>query len=213
MADLTTRAGKGSELNFVELDENFQEIARRTDQGWDDLVSPMTIQTGAPDAPTLTEWIDGFYLPEFNHTNDLCVLGQFHINHRYKLGTMMYPHLHFSISGADTAGGVVRLGFRYKLARRHDSTGQTTFTAPVELALNFTIPAGGAITHFVAEIPDGQGIPGTHIEPDMMILMQSFRRATHPNDTFAGSIWAMTHDIHYECDVASTPNRSPDFYA
>lgn len=213
MTHLTTRQGKGLALTYGELDGNFTELERRTGDGWDDLVSPMTIQTGAPDAPTLTEWLNGYFLPEFNATNDLCVLGQFHINHRYKLGTMLYPHLHFSISGADTGGGVVRLGFRYTLARRHDSTGQTTFTTPVELSLDFTIPAGGAITHFVAEVPDGFGIPATHVEPDMMILMQSFRRGTHINDTFVGSIWAMTHDIHYECDVASTPNRSPNFYA
>jgi hypothetical protein len=106
------------------------------------------------------------------------------------------------------------LGFRYKLARRHDSTGQIKFTTAVELRLEFTIPSNSAGTHFVAEVPEGQGIPATHLEPDVMILMETFRRAgTDAADTFNGSIWAITHDIHYEVDRLATKNRAPDFYA
>ncbi len=208
---ITRRLVKGTRLTNAEGDANLDHFDVKTMDGWDDLVAPMTIQTGAPDAPTLTEWVDGFYLPEFNHTNDLCVLGQFHINHRYKMGTEMLPHLHFGAT--DTSGGVVRLGFRYKLARRHDSSGQITFTSAVEIALDFTIPAGTATKNFVAEVPAGQGIPSTHLEPDVMILMQTFRRATHINDTYPGSIWAMTHDLHHQVDRASTLNRAPNFYA
>lgn len=201
----------GRLLTPAEVDGNFQGLDTKTKDGWTDLVSPMEIQTGAPDAPTLTEWVDGFFLPELNHTNDLCVLGKFHVNHNYKLGTELLPHLHFAAT--DTSGGVVRLGFRYKLARRHDSSGQLTFTAPVEIALDFTIPAGVSQKNFVAEVPEGQGIPGTHLEPDVIILMQTFRRGTHLNDTFPGSIWAMTHDFHHQADRAATLNRAPDFYA
>lgn len=212
MSHLLTSSAKGAPLTPTEADANLALLETRTGDGWDDLVAPMEIQAGSPDAPSLTEWMDHMWLPEFNHTNDLAVLGKFHVNHQYKLGTMMYPHLHFSPND-DAVSGVVRLVFRYKLARRHDSTGQVKFTNAVELALDFTIPLNSAGTHFVAEVPEGFGIPSTHIEPDMMILMETFRRATHPNDTFDGSIWAMTHDIHYECDRIATPNRAPDFYA
>jgi hypothetical protein len=212
MSHLTTRSGKGASLTYGEMDGNWNELDRRTGDGWDDLVAPMEIQTGSPAAPTLTEWMEGMYFPEFNHTNDLAVLGKFHINHRYKLGTMLYPHFHFSPND-NAPSGVVVLGFRYKLARRHDSTGQVKFTNAVELRLEFTIPSNSAGTHFVAEVPTGFGIPATHIEPDVMVLMETFRRATDLADTFEGSIWGQTHDLHYECDVASTPNRAPDFYA
>lgn len=208
---ITRRLVKGSRLTIAEGDANLDHFDLKTKDGWADLVAPMEIQEGAPDAPTLTEWVEGFFLPEFNHTNDLCVLGKFHVNHSYKPGTEMLPHLHFGAT--DTSGGVVRLGFRYKLARRHDSTGQLIFTAATEIALDFTIPAGNSQKNFVAEVPEGQGIPATNLEPDVMILMQTFRRATHGNDTFPGSIWAMTHDLHHQVDRAATPNRAPDFYA
>lgn len=210
MSHLLTSSGKGAPLTPTEADGNLTLLETRTGDGWNDLVAPMEIQTGAPDAPTLSEWVEGYFLPEFNHTNDLCVLGKFHVNHGYLLGSELLPHLHFGAT--DTSGGVVRLGFRYKLARRHDSTGQLTFTAATEIALDFTIPAGNSQRNFVAEVPLGQGIPGTHVEPDTMILMQTFRRATHPNDTFPGSIWAMTHDLHHEVDRMSTINRAPNFY-
>lgn len=206
------RSSKGSDLTPAECDANNLQFDTKTKDGWDDLVSPMSIQTGSPDAPNLTEWMEHMWLPEFNHTNDLAVLGLFHVNHKYKLGTMMYPHFHFSPND-DAVSGVVRLGFRYKLARRHDSTGQIKFTNAVELSLDFTIPLNSAGTHFVAEVPEGFGIPSTHLEPDVMILMETFRRATHPNDTFEGSIWGQTHDIHYEVDRLSTINRAPNFYA
>lgn len=208
---LTRRLVKGSRLTNAEGDANIDHFDLKTQDGWADLVAPMDIQAGAPDAPTLTEWANGYYLPELSHTNDLAVLGKFHVNHNYKLGTEMLPHLHFVCT--DNSSGVVRLGFRYSLARRHDSTGQITFTTPAEISLDFTIPANSANTHFVAEVPDGQGIPATHIEPDVMILMETFRRGSHVNDTFPGSIWAMTHDLHHQIDRAATINRSPNFYA
>lgn len=212
MTHILTRQAKGAALTYGELDGNFIEVERRTGDGWDDLVAPMDIQVGSPYAPTRSEWMDGMFFPEFTHTTDLAVIGTFHVNHRYKPGTMMYPHFHFSPND-DAESGVVVLGFRYKLARRHDSTGQIKFTTPVELRLEFNISANSSGTHFVAEVPEGFGIPSIHIEPDAMILMETFRRATDPSDTFNGSIWGLTHDIHYECDRASTPNRAPDFYA
>jgi len=35
---------------------------------------------------------------------------------------------------------------------------------------------------------------------------------THANDTFVGSVWAITSDLHTEVDRAATPNRAPNFY-
>jgi len=212
MATLYTVANKGAPLTPTEADFNMALLNIRTGEGWDDLVAPMEIQTGSPDAPTLTEWMEHMWLPEFNNSNDLSVLGKFHVNHRYKLGTMMYPHLHFSPND-DAASGVVRLGFRYKVARRHDSTGQIKFTNAVTLIREFNIPLNSAGTHFVVEMPESEGIPSTHLEPDVMILMETFRFGGHVNDTFTGSIWCMTHDLHYELDRDATINRAPNFYA
>lgn len=210
-ATILTRASKGSQLTWAELDGNWSELNTRTLEGWDDLVAPMDIQTGAPDAPVLTEWMDGMFLPEFSHTGDLAVLGKFHVNHRYKLGTMLYPHLHFSVND-DAASGVIVLGFRYKYARRADSTGQITFTTAVELRHEETIALNSSGKHFVAEMAEGFGIPSTDLEPDVMILMETFRRGTDPSDTFTGSIWGITHDLHFETDHDSTPLRVPPFY-
>lgn len=212
MVDLTNRATKGSALTYGEVDGNWTTLDFRTGDGWDDLVAPMDIQTGAPDAPTLTLWMDSMYLPEFSHTADLSVLGKFHVNHRYKVGTMLYPHFHFSVND-DAASGDVVLGFRYKYARRADSTGQTAFTTAVELKLVFNVPLNSAGEHFVAEVPEGFGIPATDIEPDVMILMETFRRAaSDADDTLVASIWGITHDLHFETNHYATPLRAPPFY-
>jgi hypothetical protein len=208
MSYLLTAAGKGSPLTPTEADANLSQIDWRTGEGWEDLTSEL-FSRDAPDSAEGDEY-DGVGVWRYDPGVRRRMFANYHIPHKWKPGTMFYPHLHFTVTSND--GGVVRLEFRYKWARRHDSTGQLTFTAAQTLYLDFTVPPNSADTHFVAEVPEGQGIPGTDMEVDVLMMTTIFRAGEHANDTFSGAIYALYADMHFEVDRHSTPKRAPDFY-
>lgn len=207
---LLTASGKGAPLTPTEADANLTEIQTKTGDGWADIVSEFYTR-GGPASPGVSAVIGGIYLLEFSDTDVLEAFSNFHIPHSYKQNTMIYPHIHFLTSSNNA--GTVRWGFEYTFARRHDSTGQTTFPSTSTIYIDFAIPANSAYKHFVAEAPEGQGISGTPIEVDGMIMTRIFRDPTHANDTFSGSVWAITADLHIEVDRHATINRAPNFYA
>jgi hypothetical protein len=87
------------------------------------------------------------------------------------------------------------------------------FPATSTIYVDFAVPSNSAYKHFVAEPAEGLGIPGSNIEVDGMVMCRIFRDPAHANDTFVGSVWAITADVHHETDRQATPQRAPDFYA
>lgn len=207
---ITTRAGKGSALTHSELDGNFTDLDSRTKTGWADIVSELYIR-GGPSAPTVTQFKGGIYLYEFMPADTLDVFSNFHIPHTWKVGTMLYPHFHFTTTS--NASGVVRIGFEYTKANRRE-TGVTgyTFGATQTISVDFTIASNSADSHFVCEAPNLGGIDGTGLDIDGMVLMRIFREGAHANDTFPDSIWGITADLHIEVAQFATPYRAPDFF-
>lgn len=206
----------GRLLTPAEVDENFAGLDLKTKDGWADIVSEFYTR-GGPASPGVSQFIGGIYLLEFSDTDVLEAFANVHIPHAYRPGTMMYPHIHFAVKA--NGAGTVRWGVEWTFARRHDSTGQTRFTSPQTIYIDFPVPAnsgeynGENPIHFVAEAAPGAGIPGTHIEVDGMVMCRVFRDPAHVNDTFVGSAWAITSDMHIEVDRHATPNRAPNFYA
>lgn len=207
---ITTRSGKGSPLTYAEMDANLSQFDTKTKDGWADIVAELYTRAGV-NSPNTTNFRNGIWLYEFDPTVTMEAFANFHIPHSYKVGTMLYPHMHFSVQSNNS--GVVRWGFEWTYARRHDSSGTITFGATQTLYKDFTIAANSAYTHFVAEVDNLAGIPSTDVEVDGMILMRIFRDPTHPNDTFPDSVFGITADIHHETDRHATPQRAPDFYA
>lgn len=206
---ITRRIVKGSRLTNAEGDANLDHFDLKTKDGWFDIVSEFYTR-GGPAAPGVSQFIGGIYLLEFSDTDTLEAFANFHIPHAYKPGTMIYPHVHFSVQGNNA--GTVRWGFEYTFARSAASTGQTAFPATQTIYIDYAVPANSAYKHFIAEAAQGAGIPDTDIEVDGMILARVFREPAHANDTFVGSVWAITSDLHTEVDRHATPNRAPNFY-
>lgn len=215
MGHLLTIAEKGASLTPGEADQNIQTLEERTGDGWLDIVSEFYTR-GGPASPGVSQFVGGIYLLEFSDSDVLEAFANFHIPHAYKRGTLIYPHVHFAVKG--NGAGTVRWGVEWTFARRHDSNAHQRFNAPEILYIDFPVPAnsgeymGQLPIHFVAETPQGVGIPGDRIEIDGMIMCRVFRDPAHPNDTFEGSAWAITSDLHIEVDRHATPNRSPNFY-
>ena len=130
----------------------------------------------------------------------------FHIDHDYALGTAIYPHVHWSPTG--TTPGTVRWGFEWTYAKGHQQMafGDTAiiYTQQTSLEVPFM--------HYISEASDLDAIPGTDIETDGLIIMRVFRDGTHPNDTFAGDVFGLCVDLHYQVDHYATLNKAPPFF-
>lgn len=208
MTDFTLRSNKGTALTFNELDGNFNEIQRRTGSGWNDLVQEVIVKSGT-NAPTIDVLRNGIQAYSFPPDSMAECYANFHIRHDYIAGTMVYPHVHWSMNTVNT--GTVRWGVEYTLARRHDSTGTTHFGPTSTLYISVAVDADHKWGHMVSESLEGDGIPGTDLQEDAMILCRFFRDAEHPSDTFPDPVFLLSVDIHYECDTLCTPLRFPPF--
>lgn len=210
MTPLLTIADKGSPLTPQEADDNISTLQTKTGDGWADIVTELFTRS-SPQSVAVGQFLDGIYLYEFPPGDNHEAFANFHIPHAWKPGTMLYPHFHFSVKTNNS--GVVRWGFEYTSARRHDTaTGQFVFPNTVTLYQEFVIDANSAYEHFVSEMPELGGVPGTGLEVDAMVLSRVFRDGLHGNDTFPDNIYGITVDLHIEVDRHATPQRAPDFY-
>jgi hypothetical protein len=213
---LLTRAAKGSELEWTELDADLTEVERRTGAGWEDIVQEVIVQIGAPNAPTIQQWRGNFngYAFAPNDMNECFI--NFHIRHNYDdaggaTPGMVYPHVHFSVNSTST--GTIRWGIEWQCARRADALGAGPYTDSITQYIEYAISgAGKQYWHIVAESPDGAGIPvGGILQVDSMIKCRVFRDGAHVNDTFPDQAFLDTVDVHNPVDVSCTPNRQYPF--
>jgi hypothetical protein len=210
MSHLITLAGKGAPLTPTEADANMNLLETRTGDGWFDNVSQLYLRDTA-DSADPAPFVGGISLRRFVPGEMREAFAEFHIPHTWKPGTMMYPHVHFTI--LSSGSGTVRWGFEYIFARTQRSNAFTQYPATTQtIYLEQVIDANSERTHFVVEAPQGQGIPGTDLEVDGMILVRVFRDGAHVNDTFEQDVFGITVDLHTEIDRYSTPFRFPPFY-
>lgn len=205
---ITYRDLKGTELEAAEVDANFRDLDTRTEAGWRDMVCGLETRSG-PSQPPLTNFRNGIYLFAFSPTDMMEGFCTAHIDHDWKLGQMLYPHIHWTTSS--TAVGVVRWGFEYTWARRFDDTGNTVFSGTNTIYVEQNAD-GTAYKHYVAQPVEGAGISGTGLNVDTVILIRIFRDADHVNDTYPDIAYGITFDLHYEAVRLATPNRDPNFF-
>lgn len=209
MTDIVLLADKGGQpLTPLEADQNLQELDRRTQHGWNDLVQEVTIRPGT-NAPQLGTLIGGLVAHAFPPSTIAECFANFHMRHDYIPGMMFYPHVHWSVNTASS--GRVRWGVEYTLAQRADGGTGVVFGPTQTKFIEVDVPPGSQHTHFVSEAADGQGIDGSGLDVDALILCRFFRDAEHPNDTFPDEVFLLTVDIHYPADVICTPMRFPPF--
>ena len=205
---ITTRLGKGLPLTYAEMDGNLTDLTGRL-EGWNDLVREVIVRDGTANAPTVNPLRDGIYMYAFSADTMNECFANFHLNHDYTAGAMVYPHVHWSPNTTST--GTVRFGIEYTWARRADSTGQIAFPTTNTIYIETTISSNSQYFHMVNESVDGNGIPGSTMEVDSIILCRFFRDAAHPNDTFPDPVFLLSVDIHYPSTVKTTPLRVPPF--
>jgi len=196
----------GRLLTPAEVDGNFTGLDTKTRDGWRDNIVQLDVQVGNPDAPLLNVFrgsIKAYNFPAGQMTE---AFASFHIDHDYKPGTALYPHIHWAPSSAAT--GTTRWGVEYTYAKGH---GQMAFGATTTIYVEQAAD-GTAYKHYVAEVSDANAVPGTNIETDGILLCRFFRDGAHVNDTLEDDVFVFCVDLHYQCSQYATPNKAPNFF-
>jgi hypothetical protein len=190
----------------VSVDEDGYILLR---PGWrDNLASFSQGRIAGANVPTWSQVVGGIYAYDFSPTAMNEIWLNFHVDHDYCPGSVMYPHVHFLPS--DNNAGVVRWGIEYMVAKGH---GQQAFPgSTTTVYLDVPVAANSLRNHIISETSLVDAIPATNLEPDAVILCRYFRDAAHGNDTYGAKVWGIYGDLHYLSDRLSTASKAPDFY-
>ena len=127
----------------------------------------------------------------------------FHIDHDIKVGSTVYPHVHWATSSTST--DIVKWEMEYTIAARDDTTPEafpTPTTITVEAAASAT-----AWAHQVTEHGTGFAAPVV----DSLVLCH-LTRITNGGTENTDDVFGLFMDLHYEAQQYGTPSRAPDFY-
>lgn len=157
--------------------------------------------------------------PVFNRGDS--AVCRFHITHRIKPGSLVYPHVHWSTDGSNATAGVsdiVEWEIDWQLAKGHQ---QEEFTDQTQIVLTQSVynPNSGGPTapnawhHYIVEASDLQAFEAPEV--DSLIIMRIRRGSTSDTYTNAGNghVFGLYVDLHYQLDRIGTPQKAPDFYA
>ncbi len=197
--------------SFLVFDDSAQETKRAASDlvktnstGWNDLLfSGVSLGFGSS-PPDLEVFRDGLEQRAFVGTGVLVeeAFFEIHVLHDYKIGTSIFPHIHWSHKIGSPSGDVV-WQLEYSVAKGH-SGGVFPATTTVEL----TQTAAAQYTH---QIIEGAAIPSTNLEADTVILCRIFRDPAHASDTFENDAFLLQIDFHYESDLILTNEKTRPF--
>jgi hypothetical protein len=109
--------------------------------------------------------------------------------HAWAEGTALRPHIHWAPSNTNT--GVCRWGLEYTVADINGVFGATT-TVYAEQA-----GAGVANMNQIVSFPS---IAMTDKNASAIMVCRLFRDASNGNDTFSGTAFGLSFDLHYQID-------------
>lgn len=239
---ITTRAGKGSELSFNEMDTNFTDLRdgvgglqlpKTSGLGikvdstgtptfpWRDLIGDITPKASGTGAPTLAAFRGGNIRAFFFAAGDDadCI---FHIPHDYVPGSDLFIHLHWAHNGTAISGNLVA-NYSISYAKGHNQASNGDFSAEITATLTVSTPDIATVPryrHRVDEIqlsaasPTASQLDSDIIETDGLILLH-MDAATIPTITGGSPNEPafFTIDIHYQSTGIGTKQKSPDFWS
>lgn len=203
----------GGENITNQIGERLPGIAPAIDDagvGWRDNIVDIVVKGSGSKSPSWTVIRNQIFGYEFLGNGLMQEFWvKFHIDHDYKMGTPIYPHVHYC-TGNTTATGNVKWFFEYTIAKGHQQGTDSVFAATTTVS-QVTAMSGIAYHHCVTEYTTG--ITDPKIEPDSIIMIRIYRDSSDAQDTYNNSVWAICADLHYKFDRYGTLNKSPNFYA
>ncbi|HNY03146.1 MAG TPA: hypothetical protein PKG48_11190, partial [Bacteroidales bacterium] len=169
---------------------------------WDDImVFPDGTGKGGSNPPTWTKFLDngfgsqGVFLWMFSATAENEVYFTVQIPHSYKVGTAIYPHVHWTTTTATPSGTNVVWGLEYSWAVISGSYPNTS-----TLTANTLIPGqtpSDTHQHLITPLGTVTGSMGI----STVLCCRLYRAATNAGDTFNGTVGLLGVDFHFQKDT------------
>lgn len=177
---------------------------------WSDLmVYPDATSKGSSNAPVLggvsisafkknaAGTSQGVYLWMFSASTEQEMYFTVQLPHSYKVGSLLYPHVHWTTSTGTPSGTNVVWGLEYTVMAIGESFPNTsTLTSNSIIALIGT-PSGTG-QHIITALGT---ISGTNLGISSVLVCRLYRATGNANDTFGNEVGLLGFDIHYEKDT------------
>jgi hypothetical protein len=189
----------------IEADYITADQVTYTDTYWDDLRVPLTTaKLAGAGNPGYAKFQDdgagstGINLYSFDDTVEEYLMFIAQLPHKYKLGTDIKAHVHWSPSAAGGADKVVAWGLEYEIQQIGGTYSGTTI-----IGGNTHTPADNPLVqdkHYLTPLGTISGVAITSVSA--CIIGRVFRDATGAlnTDDFVGDAWGVEIDFHYEVD-------------
>jgi hypothetical protein len=119
------------------------------------------------------------------------------IPHDYKIGSDIFPHVHWTtVSGTPSEANVV-WGLEYTIVAMGGSFPTTQTLKSGSVIASIGTPSGTG-QHL---INDFNAIDGTGLGISTVMVCRLYRAVTDPGDTFSNAVGFLGFDIHYEQDT------------
>ncbi len=195
-------------LLVLHLDAMYSDIAstanKNAQDAWDDM--RVSLASAKIPAANFPDWVKikddgagsvGIYGYAFADGEYAFLTTQ--ISHRYKEGTLVYPHIHFmtttNVSPADNFG----IGLEYAWMNVGDTLSATTLVTQV-----VSTGVNSSYKEQKVNIPPA-GIDGTGKKISSMFLCRLYRYAASV-DNYAGDVIITDFDLHYQTDGLGSTN-------
>lgn len=139
----------------------------------------------------------GVFLWMFSATTEQELYFTVQIPHEYKVGSTLYPHIHWTTTTGTPSGTNVVWGLEYSvIAIGGNFPNTTTLTANSVISLIGTLSGTGQ--HIITSLGS---ISGTNLGISTMLICRIYRATADSNDTFGNETGLLGFDIHYEKDT------------
>lgn len=193
--------------NYVEIEADGTLVFKGNATVWGELRSFLSSsKEGGSKIPTFKKVIDdgagsqGVFGYHFDALQEQELYFNIQLAHRWKLGSIIYPHIHWC--PVDNNTGSVSWGLEYTRASIDSTFGNTTI-------ISVSDPAGGvAYKHHVVDL--GSGIGGAGETMSNLFLCRIFRDATGVLgiDNYPSDVLGISFDMCFEMDTVGSREYS-----
>ena len=139
----------------------------------------------------------GVYLWMFSSSQEQELYFTLQIPHDYKLGSDLFPHVHWTTVSVTPSGTNVVWGLEYTIVAIGGNFPVTN-TITGNSVISFIGTPTGAGQHLINSLGS---ISGTNIGISSIIVCRIFRSVGNASDTFANEVGYLGFDVHYEQDT------------
>jgi len=197
----TAKIGDGGTTNYAEFEVDGTLKFNGTATVWNDYVSPLGPNNwnGVSNNPTLTKLYDdgsgsqGVYAYVFSDGDEALVTVQ--MPHGWKIGSTIYPHIHFvcltDVDPTDNFG----IEFEYSWVDVNEDFAANSTLSSIEIETGVDTDNMHQVADITAAGIDGSG------HTLSSVLLCRIKRVAAVGDNYAGGIAILDFDIHCEIDT------------